>query len=330
MFSWSNRLLQARLGPLAATAGLCARCDDSWRSGENKKLIAAAAAVGGAAYYAWTNRVESRAVIVDCGSGSTRLSVFETRNGKTSARYETSAVIASDALRNKELLDSFASSLPRNVDFLGATAGVRSKKLDMSPLSRRISGEARVLTTFEEARWELRAARECAGDDAVGLLSGGGMSIQFGNDDVLASAPLDTFEGRELLRKRGFRAGSVMHEWECRRRLVNATNEKLNEGRYVAIELAAKTLRRCFAGQDIREIDRNAALRGLEALIKTASEEKDFDIVVYAIHLKVVLELAFGPGATFVVLPPSEGQEDQLKPAWPLGLYLERYAKRRN
>mmetsp|Transcript_24313 Transcript_24313/g.78530 ORF Transcript_24313/g.78530 Transcript_24313/m.78530 type:complete len:404 (+) Transcript_24313:58-1269(+) len=243
--------------------------------------LAAAAAVP-AAY--WARRPRDVMAVVDCGSGGTRATTFGRRGDVVvvvdSRRVEGRVVVA-DALADETAADDFASAVAaaaaRRVPvYVGATGGARvvfagkqllaagsSDSSDSSCLLRASLVKAVPTATFEvvsaedEARYELLAARYDLGDASIGVLSGGGSSVQLANDDDALSVSLDSYKGFDLVRHKGPVAGAAIHDWECRRRVVNAVydrrrhgdgrkNKKLPrkklEGPFACIELANKTL----------------------------------------------------------------------------------------
>lgn len=342
---WRTSVLPRLVGPLAILSSSSSHAD-----GEEWKLATAMCAT--AVIAALTPRIESRAAVVDCGSSSTRVILFETRvNRITGSRTIVTRPMArlpmtmAEALREAkhgEFADGVAAVIPRRLPVMvGGTAGAREilKRTEASGVnaiqealekSRRAPCSVRVLTGEEEAALELKAARFVT-QQRCGVLAGGGKSVQVACDDFKASIPLDTLAGHQLILNKGSKLGASMWEWECRRRVVNALDCRL-DGRFAAIELAAKTLRIACGDGEVQApliVDRDTAIAALRrGMCETYANEPK--LVVYSVHLLAVLELAFEREATFIVLRDhvdANSQHNTQMPiaTWPLGVYLERY-----
>mmetsp|Transcript_4448 Transcript_4448/g.13599 ORF Transcript_4448/g.13599 Transcript_4448/m.13599 type:complete len:325 (-) Transcript_4448:40-1014(-) len=314
----------------AAAGGAAVSARAEWERDDWRAKAAVAAAASAAAYV--LTRPSPRLAVVDCGSGSTRVHVFESDSRQRSTRLDARL---SEARDPRDFAAKVAAAVPRRTPVVvGGTGGVRATL--RSDEERRaleakvrealaLSGPCvvRVLSGQEEARLELRAARSVANDPSIGVISGGGKSMQVATDDVAVSVPLDSYAGDALVREKGPRLGAKLHEWECRRRVANALDGRRLDGHFAAIELASKTLDLVSADSSI---DRDAALVALRRCL----DDRDTDptLRVYAAQLLALLDVAFHRDATFSLLPDANHRGrpgDPPAPSWPLGVYLDRH-----
>ena len=330
--------------------------------------VGVAAAAASVATVGWLRRVDRRFVVVDAGSGATRVTMFGSsawgsRVQVVAGPTRVSAKVC-ESLESRKSAEEFAGSVGDAVRalgggkapiFVGATAGARDalrrhedKSVAIFGLRDALAAELRRPVHFEvlepeaEAEYELAAVRYATGGaKGLGLLSGGGKSMQLANEDVVRSVALDAYRGRQLIESRGL-AGATMHDWEVRRRITNAllgakTTERFR-GRVACIELAGEALENALhhaAGHTTTSslkprkeeltVTRAEALRALQQrkdALLAGDLTANARALTYTIHLYALIELAFHPNASFTLLPtlPRKGP----KLSWPLGLYLVR------
>ncbi|KAJ1451975.1 hypothetical protein M885DRAFT_620281 [Pelagophyceae sp. CCMP2097] len=341
-------------------------------------VVRVAAAAAGALVLARALRrpqSDRKCVVVDAGSGSTRATLFGSlSNGRVVVLKGPERVDArvADALADAGKTDAFVGDVSKAVRamaagqyrgklpvYMGATAGgresLRSAETGAEARVKKAMAEQvhdraifKVLSEGAEADCELRAVKYVGGQH-LGLLSGGGKSMQLATDSHLRSISLDSFKGRLLVEKKGA-AGAAMHDWECRRKITNTLLGDCRTprfgGEFGVIELAAGTLRRAMDGDFVPVAKTQSWLVSTGLVAEAAAEPaprlsvadaiellekrkaylmrdgtfKNAQAITYIIQMLAILEIAFHDDAILHLLDDGETSP---KPAWPLGLYLK-------
>mmetsp|Transcript_10589 Transcript_10589/g.14636 ORF Transcript_10589/g.14636 Transcript_10589/m.14636 type:complete len:393 (+) Transcript_10589:55-1233(+) len=329
----------------------------------------------------WDRRIKEKMVLVDCGSASTRITLYGNRRDKvmTLAQKKIKVKIG-DALTGSEkaresfvktIADAIRDICPSTPILIGATGGAR--QILMRARARQEDKENnniakddsirilensfhthfgsrpvsfRVLSGKDEGIYELIAARhlyEQANQQRtteLGVLAGGGASLQLGHENDMVSINLDARAGQDFFKaSRTLSTSAKILDWECRRRVINGLHNRRSgsrfTGNFVVIEMASATLNLAISKSNdgtsnLSRDEAIIALKNLRARLEAAPSTTTDPItkrhLVYAIQLEAILDLCFESDSNFFMLQSTHQKKDpDLLATWPLGFYLGRY-----